>query len=278
MGKIDVAFNRCISDNQRFAECFNLLLGEHAICAILGIENQWNLNYAMVVRNYIYEAYQYNEQLVKLRKHHRENKDIKGSEYLAGFKNTDHLLPVLIICVYYGKEAWNAPTHLHELIDFSNFSNRECVAMKNLINDYRLHVLDVRRLKESTVNSMQTDLKHLFGLIRYSESEAKIRTYVEQNKHELDNLDADLYDAISSIVNMQELAESIEKTRKGGRVNMCKALEDMKRTELERGKEIGTLEGAIRMLQRLGKSDSFIIETVAEEFCVDKETVEALVG
>lgn len=70
MGKIDVAFNRCISDNQRFAECFNLLLGEHAICAILGIENQWNLNYAMVVRNYIYEDYQYNEQLVKLRKHH----------------------------------------------------------------------------------------------------------------------------------------------------------------------------------------------------------------
>ena len=39
----------------------------------------------MVLRSFIYDAYSYDKQLNAIRKRHRENKDLKGAEYIAGF-------------------------------------------------------------------------------------------------------------------------------------------------------------------------------------------------
>ena len=216
--------------------------GDQIVCAILGIEGEANLNYAMVARDFIYTAYRYNEQLTRIRKQHRRKKDLRGAEYLAGFAETDRLVPVLIVCVYYGKEPWTAPTHLHELLDFKEFTQEEELLLRNLVGDYQLQVLDVRHMEEALIDGMQTDLKHLFKLVRCSEDSEALLEYIRNNREELDNLDEDIFEAAAAIGEMKQLQEITEKTE-GGPVEMCKALDDIISNAEERGREIGMKRG-----------------------------------
>ena len=279
MGEKDIAFNKCMSNNERYAECFNLAIGrelllpeklnrmervilgetggknlsgskkfykkendsirwygDQMVCAIFGMEGEANLNYAMVVRSFIYTAYRYNEQLIQLRKQHRRKKDLRGAEYLAGFAETDRLVPVLIVCVYYGKEPWTAPTHLHELLEFKGFTKEEELLLRNLISDYRMLVLDVRHMPIEWIDGMQTDLKHLFQLIRYSENSEELVEYIRNNRETLNNLDEDIFDAAVAIAEMKQLEEIIDKAE-GGRKEMCKALDDIISEAEERGRQ-----------------------------------------
>lgn len=95
------------------------------------------------------------------------------------------------------------------------------------MNDYQLRILDVRRMGEDRISTMTTDLKHLFGMIQCSDNKTRLISYLNNNKNEVCNLDEDIYDTLEAIMNLGILKEKIEETRKGGRVNMCKAIEDL---------------------------------------------------
>jgi hypothetical protein len=63
---------------------------------MLGIENQSEVHYAMPVRNMLYNAIQYANQVEEIAKTHKANKD-SGSraEFLSGFHKTDRISPVI---------------------------------------------------------------------------------------------------------------------------------------------------------------------------------------
>lgn len=206
MGDSNVMFNKCINENKRYAECFNMAVGRkliipealydmdkvftgqrlknqgtyerrrdcikaygrQAVCAIIGIENQSEIHSSMVLRSFIYDAYSYDRQLNTIRRKHRKMKDLKGEEYIAGFSEKDRIIPVMTVCVYYGDDPWNAPIRLHELIDFKYFPTKEQEFVKQLVNDYRLIVLDVKHMKKEMLENMETDLKYLFGILQHS--------------------------------------------------------------------------------------------------------------
>ena len=98
------------------------------LCAVICIENQRDIDYSQVARQFIYDAYSYNQQLTDIRKLHVEvekTKDRKDRNRYRGFYPGDRLLPVITICVYYGEEPWDAPVDLAELMDFSALSEEE---------------------------------------------------------------------------------------------------------------------------------------------------------
>ena len=77
---------------------------------ILGIENQSEVHYAMPVRNLIYDALNYGQQVNKIAALHRKEKDLKaGDEYLSGFNKADKIMPVITLTVYFGAKEWDAP-------------------------------------------------------------------------------------------------------------------------------------------------------------------------
>lgn len=83
---------------------------------ILGIENQSEVHYAMPVKNLIYDALNYGQQINKIAALHRKDKDIKYSaEYLSGFKKTDTIMPVITLTIYFGAKEWDAPRSLKEM-------------------------------------------------------------------------------------------------------------------------------------------------------------------
>lgn len=282
MGQINVTFNRCISNNKRYTDCINLAVGEKIFkpeklsnreislsgkrkngngvyekyrdCSkcydngmtsvIIAIENQTEIHQAMVLRKMIYDAYEYDEQLMKIRSTHHQAKGLKDAEYIAGFSKTDSIIPVITICVYFGKSPWDAPLRLHDLMDFDNFPEDTRGIIKNLVNDYQIIVLDVCHMPEKLLDIMDSDLKHLFYMVRYSGDKKSMQSYIEENKDEMCNMEEDLYDAITSYTHTKELDKI--KTRvqnnKGG-INMCKAFDDLMKDERIAGRREGRAAG-----------------------------------
>ena len=85
--------------------------------AVYGVEGQAKSHYAMPVREMLYDAMSYAEQVKQLEIKHREQKDLKDSaQFLSGILPDDSLAPVLSLCIYYGLEQWEGPQELWDML------------------------------------------------------------------------------------------------------------------------------------------------------------------
>ena len=107
-----------------------------SVIAIIGIENQTDVHYAMPVRNLLYDAINYSNQLEEIARENRGKKGLERAEFLAGFKKTDRLIPVITIVVYFGGKAWDGARRLHEILDFKD------ERLKSAVPDYRINLVD----------------------------------------------------------------------------------------------------------------------------------------
>ena len=83
---------------------------DRAIYAVLALENQTKIHYAMPVRDMLYDAMHYAGQVDQTARSYRAAQGKKfsgmsGSEYLSGFRKGDRLLPVITLVVYFGASA-----------------------------------------------------------------------------------------------------------------------------------------------------------------------------
>jgi len=105
--------------------------------AIIGIENQDEVDYEFPVRIMEYDVASYRRQISTIRKEIRENrgrlekgKKLKPGEYMYGFKKDSSLKPVTTIVLYAGVEPWDGPERLHEMIDFTDMLKNGTSCMK----------------------------------------------------------------------------------------------------------------------------------------------------
>ena len=98
---------------------------------LLGIENQAHIHYAMPVRDMLYDAVQYSNQVEIIAKSHRKERDlnrnitsdkeraikINSDEFLSGFYKEDHLLPVITLVIYWSADEWDGPKSIHEMLN-----------------------------------------------------------------------------------------------------------------------------------------------------------------
>ncbi|MDD6573179.1 MAG: hypothetical protein PUF12_12410 [Thermoflexaceae bacterium] len=306
MGAPNAAFNTCMKRKEYFADCFNIWAGrkiikpeklfeinpvisgvnldgkgtyekrndvkmsygedkEH-IRAVLCIENQTTVNPAMAVRNYIYDAYGYDDQLRQIRRVHRMQKAISGDEYVAGFSRKDKLVPHVTLCVYSGDKPWDVGKNLKDFMAVENIPYTEREIISPMIADSRLCILDIRRLPEKAVKEMDTELKHLFGILKCSKSRYKMEVYVKKNMEELCDMDEDIYNAIASMTNIHMLDEvkSIVKNENGG-INMCKAFNDWSRKERYQGRKAGRVEDILELLEDYGTVPEAVRNRILKE-------------
>lgn len=135
---------------------------------ILGIENQSEVHYAMPVRNLIYDALNYGQQVNKIAALHRKDKNVKNSaEYLSGFTKTDRIMPVITLTVYFGAKEWDAPRCLKDM--FPEDISEEIL---NEVDDYKLHLIVPTEIKDFSI--FKTELGTAMKFIAASESPEKI--------------------------------------------------------------------------------------------------------
>ena len=205
--------------------------------AIIGIENQETIDYALPLRNMNYDVWKYERQAIKIRKEVRSNPHgVSKGEYLYGFRKESKLHPVITFVLYSGKEAWDGPTSLHEMLDFTDIPE----SLREMTPDYRINVIEIRKLQHTEV--FKTDVRQVFEFIRCSEDKVALQKLVESDAY-YRNMEEDAYDVVALYTNSTELLAPREYRRKDGKVDMCKAIRDMMEDSRIEGIETGRREG-----------------------------------
>ena len=204
---------------------------------IVGIENQDEKDYELPLRNMHYDVTNYQKQMAKIRKEIRENaKGLEAGEYMYGFKKDSKLNPLVTFVLYTGKEAWEGPNYLHDMLDFSDVPDK----LREMVSDYKINVIDVRKFENTEV--FHTDVRQVFDFIRCSEDKKKLVELVENDVY-YTQMDEEAFDVVTKYTNSKELIKAKEYLLGGGKRNVCKAIRDLMDDSREEGREEGREQG-----------------------------------
>ena len=238
---------------------------DEAAYVLLGVENQTDIHYAMPVRNMIYDALSYAEQVSARGYYNKKNKTAKdGVEFLSGFLKTDKLIPVITLVVYFGVEKWDGPVSLHEMLDTNND-----VVLK-YIQDYRINLIEPSGIKEEELELFTSDLKEVLTFIKFSKDSEKIKEhYMDRGKVMIDN------DAIRVIETVTNIKVPKKKGRK--KTDMCEAINKLIEEEVSAIKKIAqerTAEEVNKIKEEAAREKNKIKEEAAKEKNKIKEEAE----
>lgn len=221
-------------------------------CVIVEIENQEKIHYAMPIRILSEEAKVYEQQMNQIQKRHEEQKDLKRSEeFLGKFAKDDLVNGIVSLVIYYGKEPWDGPKDLYEMLDLEDIPEE----MRQMVNHYPLHVLEVRRFENT--EWFQTDLREVFDVIQHAENKKSLKRFVESNEKRLNNMASDACELIAAVTNTPEFAFREERYKtEEGTVRMCQGMKEW----LAEKYEAGHAEAYTRSVENIMRNFSLSIE------------------
>ncbi len=214
---------------------------EGTVFFLLGIENQTFVDYGMPVRDMLYNALSYVNQIsaaAKKKKRQAETDDGKiiPDEFLSGLENGELLTPVVNLILYYGKDSWNGPKNLAEMLDM----RRVPAELHPYIqNNYSINLLEVRRIRD--YEKFRTDIKEVFQLLSCESSKDEMRQLIERNER-YHQLPRDAVEVIAALTASDKIMNYINHSKEEV-VDMCKAIEDMILEGKEEGIQLGIQQG-----------------------------------
>ena len=204
---------------------------------IWSLENQEKIHYAMPLRHMIADSLIYLKEYNEITAKNRNEKNFDTSdEFLSGLQKSDRLHPVISLCIYYGKEDWDGPFNLVDMLIMPEY-------LKPLVSDYKMNLIQVRKSEDFRFENQ--DINNLFELIR-SIYNKDYDTFQRMYKNK--ELSTELGLTLGSVVNSQSIIKQVLAiTEKGSDPNMTdpfdEMLEEMKRKEGEKARLKGRLEG-----------------------------------
>ncbi|MBQ8184769.1 MAG: Rpn family recombination-promoting nuclease/putative transposase [Lachnospiraceae bacterium] len=240
--------------------------------AVVGIENQEEIDYALPLRVLSYDVGEYEKQANVIRKELKtERQGLTPGEYLYGFAKDSHLHPVITFVLYYGEKDWDGPRDLYGMIDFSGIPRE----LANLVQNSRVHLVEVRKLKNTQV--FRTDIRQVFDFIRYSTDRQALKELITRDDA-YQAMEEDAYRMVALYAKSKQLLPRMEAYKKGGKVDMCKALEEMieegRQEGLEKGIEKGIekgLQALIETCKEFGASQETTMQKIVDKYKVSAE-------
>lgn len=237
--------------------------------AILGIENQSKVHYAMPLRALIYDVMTYQKQCDAYAKKYQKTKELRNEEFLSHLKKDDRLQPVFTIIVYYGEKSWDGPKTLTDMLDITE-------EMKKFVSDYQMRLIEVNHSDKkfsNHENQLFFEAVKLFQNQNVSEEE-KITNIEKFNAENQCSKDVTL--AVAAVTGNKDF---IENYHQGGAVDMCTLYEYCeKKGEARgeaRGKLIGEANGRVREIIDTGyefhMTDEAIIKRIQDKLNVSME-------
>ncbi len=229
---------------------------------LLGIENQTDVHYAMPVRNMLYDALQYNKQIVEISANHHRQKDYseynsthRTAEFLSGFHKNDKLLPVITLVLFFNSGEWDGPRSLLEMMEISD------PTVQKYIQNYQLNLINPKEISDNDLEKFHSSLREVLGCIKYSKDKNKPANFIYNNPRMNMELEAArVIETITRITIDQEVDNM-------GNVNMCKAIEDMVQDVVDEKKDDwlaeGISEGRFQLLSTLIQSGKITTEEAA---------------
>ena len=244
---------------------------------LLGIENQTEVHYAMPVKNMLYDAMQYNQQVADAAATHKgkesstesTKRKISNGEFLAGFYKDDKLIPVITLVLFFNADEWDGPRSLFDMMDISNR------ILKKYVQNYQMHIISPQQIADGDLEKFHSSLREVMGCIKYSNDKNKLAAFIRGNPRM--NMEVEAARGIETIARMGIEREEVDSM---GNVNMCKAIEDMIQDVVDEKKDDWLSEGRIQLLSTLIQSGDISLQKAAaimnmtpEEFLAKSKTV-----
>ncbi len=214
-----------------------IMADENATYLLLGIENQTEVHYAMPVRNMIYDALQYGNQVSAIAARNiKEKKTKTRAEFLSGFRKNDRLRPVITLVFHFGADRWDGAVSLHEMMDL------EMEELREFVQDYKIHLIDPAVIEAEDLEKFSTSLREVIGCIKYSKDKRQWSSFLENNARMV--LEANAAKVIRAITNINiEIPEEAEE------IDMCKAFDEIMQESREEGERKKAREVVISMAE-----------------------------
>lgn len=240
---------------------------------LLGIENQTNVHYAMPIRNMLYDALQYREQIRLVSRQHRLERQAAlakkqaepqagakpetPGEFLSGFLKQDRLHPVITLVVYFGADPWDGPRSVHDM--FPELSP----ALLQYIPDYQIHLIEPAALSDEDLGKFQTNLREVLSYIKYSQDKEQLTALMQSPRFH-----AVRYEAAAVLQEVSGFKLNLESETKGGEVDMSSALEQILEEYRQAGHATGQAAGHAE-----GQAQAFLtsLQAVMQNLNLDVE-------
>ncbi len=245
--------------------------GKAAYC-IFAIENESKINYAMPVKNGLYDFLQLSRQVTETAKSHKRSDKNSISptpdEYLSGFWKNDRLLPVVTLTVYFGPNTWDGALCLKEM-----YADCDEEILKYAA-DYRINLIAPGLLSDSEIDEFSTSFREIMKYIKYSSDGKKLRAAVNSDER-FKSVERQAVDVINAVTSSKvRYSEGEEK------VDMCIAIQEIKEEGRVEGRAEGRLEGEIIGIIRADKRHKIPQEDtrryLIEEYQKSEEEVDEL--
>ena len=205
--------------------------------AVIALENQADVHYAMPVRSMLYDALDYVDQVRKITQGYRESGEkLTGSELLSGLRTGDRLVPVVTIVLYWGASDWDGCRSIHELLGFGDAevdAETEGAAgrwpgLQNLakyIPDYQINLVNAADPGELT--RFHTHLQQIFSVIKYNRDKDQLYRYIHENREALRRMGETATLALASVIGEQKRLLKLLEEEGEEEPDMCKAIDDL---------------------------------------------------
>lgn len=201
---------------------------------ILGLEIQDKTHYAMPLRTMTYDALGYIKEYNHIKKQHKLNKDSFSSpeEFLSGIDKSDRFHPIITLVLYYGDSLWDGPSCLADMM-ISMPDN-----IKAYFSDYKLNLVQI--LDSDKYTFYNEDVRDVFNIARsiYNKDIDSIF-----NEYKTRNIDNEVMKLISVLTATPQIMNLCKPNEQGGKVNMCKAMEELKAEWQSEGRNEGINKG-----------------------------------
>ena len=237
---------------------------------MLALENQHKVNYAMPVRNILYDGLSYSEQIRNIWNEIDAEKKRKLSteELFSTFRKEDKLSPVITVVFYYGsKISWDGPVCLHSMFDVPEDNDKLKRIIEKFVPNYRINLFDISNMGD--ISRFKSDLHLIFGMLEYKKDKKKLYEYTQLHKDYFSYIDNDTRYATEVLLDADNLLKKfLDKNSENGGVNMCEAIQGIHEDGIELGKiegiELGEISGQIAIICRKVKKGKSI-ELIADE-------------
>mgnify|MGYP001160357194 FL=1 len=232
---------------------------------ILGLEIQDKTHYAMPLRTMTYDALGYIKEYNDIKKHHKLNKDSFSSheEFLSGINKSDRFHPIITLVLYYGESLWDGPTCLSDMM-ISMPDN-----IKAYFSDYKLNLVQI--LDSDKYTFYNEDVRDVFNIARSIYNKDIDSIFSEYKTRNVDN---EVIKLISVLTATPQIMNLCKPNEQGGKVNMCKAMEELKAEWQGESKKEEVQKAIISMLE-FGITKEQILTRYTKE---DLERAEAAIA
>lgn len=220
---------------------FRDIIYESGDCAqyiLFACENQSEIHYAMPVRNLLYDALAYADQVQNISRLHRKNKDLSNpAEFLSGFTKEDRLNPVCTVVFYYGENEWDGSTDLHGMIQWPE----TMVGLNHSVPNYKLNVIHAGNVKPE---HFKTGLREVFELLPYARDSKALEDYVNEHKTHYSALEEETSRMVLFFLGEKNMIKETNQFKNAkGEVDMCTAFKQIEERGIEKGIEKGLSNG-----------------------------------